>query len=120
LYNGGLSIDELFKIAVDIEGHPDNIAPAVYGGLTASIVNGEKSYCMKYNISEKLYFCALIPDFETSTCEARKLLPQEISYKDAVFNVSRVAVLLKALENGDFDIITGKWRFWYNKCCFKG
>jgi len=105
LYNGGLSKDELFKIAVDIEGHPDNIAPAVYGGLTASIVDEEKPYCMKYNISEKLYFCALIPDFETSTCEARKLLPQEISYKDAVFNVSRVAVLLKALENGDFDII---------------
>ncbi|MDW5300451.1 MAG: homoserine kinase [Sedimentibacter sp.] len=105
LYNGGLSKDELFKIAVDIEGHPDNIAPAVYGGLTASIVDDEKSYCMKYNISEKLYFCALIPDFETSTCEARKLLPQEISFKDAVFNVSRVAVLLKALENGDLDII---------------
>jgi len=105
LLNGGLSKEELFKIAVAIEGHPDNIAPAVYGGLTASIVDDEKPYCMKYNISEKLYFCALIPDFETSTCEARKLLPQEVSYKDAVFNISRVAVLLKALEDGNFDVI---------------
>ena len=105
LLNGGLSKNELFKIAVDIEGHPDNIAPAVYGGLTASIVEEEKPYCMNYSINEKLYFCALIPDFETSTCEARKLLPQEVSFKDAVFNISRVAVLLKALEQGDFDII---------------
>lgn len=105
LLNGGLPQEELFKIAVMIEGHPDNIAPAVYGGLTASIVEEEKPYCMNYSINEKLYFCALIPDFETSTCEARKLLPQEISFKDAVFNISRVAVLLKALEQGDFDII---------------
>lgn len=102
---GGLSKDELFKIAVKIEGHPDNIAPAVYGGLTASIVEGDTPYCMKYSLHEKIKFCALIPDFETSTSEARKLLPAEVSYKDAVFNVSRVAVLLKALEEGDLHII---------------
>lgn len=102
---GGLSKDELFKIAVKIEGHPDNIAPAVYGGLTASIVEGDTPYCMKYNLHEKIKFCALIPDFETSTSEARKLLPAEVSYKDAVFNVSRVAVLLKALEEGNLNII---------------
>ena len=105
LFNGNLTKDELFKIAVKIEGHPDNIAPAVYGGLTASIVEDDMPYCMKYNLNEKLKFCALIPDFETSTCEARKLLPKDVSYKDAVFNVSRVAVLLKALEEGNLQII---------------
>ncbi|MEA5095439.1 MAG: homoserine kinase [Sedimentibacter saalensis] len=105
LLHGGLSKDELFKIAVKIEGHPDNIAPAVYGGLTASLVEDDKTYCMKYNLSEKLKFCALIPDFETSTCEARKLLPQDVTFKDAVFNISRAAVLLKALEEGNFEVI---------------
>ena len=105
LLGGNLSKDELFKIAVNIEGHPDNIAPAVYGGLTASIVEDKTPYSMSYNISDKLRFCALIPDFETSTCEARKLLPENISFKDAVFNVSRTAVLLKALEEGNFHII---------------
>ena len=105
LYNGGLSKDELFEIAVMIEGHPDNIAPCVYGGLTASIVEKNKPYTMHYNINDKLKFCALIPDFETSTKEARKLLPATINFCDAVFNISRVSFLLKALEIGDINMI---------------
>lgn len=105
LLKGNLSKDELFKIAVNIEGHPDNIAPTVYGGLTASILEDGTSYCMKYNINESIKFCALIPNFETSTSEARKILPKDISFKDAVFNVSRTAVLLKALEEGNFKVI---------------
>lgn len=105
LYNGGLSKDEMFEIAVEIEGHPDNIAPCVYGGLTASIVEKEKPYSVKYKISDKLKFCALIPNFETSTNEARKLLPKKVHFSDAVFNISRVSVLLKALETGDMKMI---------------
>ncbi len=105
LLKGGLSKNELFKIAVNIEGHPDNMAPAVYGGLTASIVEEGTPYCMSYEISDKLQFCALIPDFETSTSEARKLLPEQVVFKDAVFNISRTAVLLKALEEGNTEII---------------
>lgn len=105
LYDGGLSKDELFQIAVMIEGHPDNIAPCVYGGLIASMVEGEKSYKVNYNISDKLKFCALIPNFETSTKEARKLLPKKVAFSDAVFNISRVSVLLKALEIGDMNLI---------------
>ena len=106
LFKAGLSKDELFKIAVNIEGHPDNIAPAVYGGLTASIVEDGTPYCTNYEISEKLEFCALIPDFETSTSEARKLLPKEVSFQDAVFNISRMAVLLKAMEEGNIKLIS--------------
>lgn len=105
LLNGILTKDELFKIAVKIEGHPDNIAPAVYGGLTASLVDDGVPYYTNYKINEKLLFCALIPNFETSTSEARKLLPRKISFEDAIFNVSRVAVLLKSLENGDVSLI---------------
>ncbi|NLB33253.1 MAG: homoserine kinase [Tissierellia bacterium] len=105
LYNGGMSKDELFEIAVMIEGHPDNIAPCVYGGLTASIMEKEKPYSLQYNINEKLKFCALIPNFETSTKEARKLLPKKVTFSDAVFNISRVSVLLKALEIGDLKLI---------------
>ncbi len=104
-YNGGLSNDELFKIAVMIEGHPDNISPCVYGGLTASMIENERPYAVRYNIDSELLFCALIPDFETSTDEARKILPKMIDFKDAVFNVARVAVLLKSLETGDVEMI---------------
>lgn len=106
LYHGGLSKDDLFKIAVMIEGHPDNIAPCVYGGLTASIVDNELPYTVQYDISKDLKFCALIPNFETSTKEARKILPKKVSFSDAVFNISRVSVLLKALEIGNMDLIS--------------
>lgn len=106
LLEGNLSKDELFKIAVQIEGHPDNIAPAIFGGITASIVEDGKSYYTKYKIHDRVKFCALIPNFETSTAQARKLLPSEVSFQDAIFNISRVAVLLKSLENGDFDLIS--------------
>jgi len=105
LLNGILTKDELFNIAVKIEGHPDNIAPAVYGGLTASLVDDGVPYYTNYKINEKLLFCALIPSFETSTVKARELLPRKVSFEDAIFNVSRVAVLLKSLENGDVSLI---------------
>lgn len=105
LLNGNLSKDELFKIAVEIEGHPDNIAPAVYGGLTASLVDDDVPYYVRYEISDKILFCALIPNFETSTSEARKLLPQMVSFDDAIFNISRIAALLKSFEVGDFNMI---------------
>lgn len=104
LLQGNLSRDELFKIAVEIEGHPDNVAPAVYGGLTATIVEDDV-YTVNYSISDKIKFCALIPDFETSTSEARMILPSEVSFKDAIYNVSRTAVLIKALEEGNYKLI---------------
>ena len=106
LLNGKLSEDELFKIAVKIESHPDNIAPAIFGGLTASMVDNGIPYYTKYNIHNRVKFCALIPNFETCTAQARKLLPKEVSFEDAVFNISRVAVLLKSFENGDFNLIS--------------
>lgn len=105
ILKANMTHDELFKIAVRIEGHPDNIAPAVYGGMTASIVDDGIPYYTKYKIHDSIRFCALIPNFETSTAQARKLLPKDIVFEDAIFNVSRVAVLLKSLENGDFNLI---------------
>lgn len=105
LLKAKLSRDELFKIAVKIEGHPDNIAPAVYGGLIASMVDEGIPYYTRYKIHENIKFCALIPDFETSTEKARKLLPEDVKFEDAIFNISRISILLKALENGDFSLI---------------
>ncbi|HOW23190.1 MAG TPA: homoserine kinase [Sedimentibacter sp.] len=105
LYKGRLTRDEMYELAVMLEGHPDNISPCIYGGLTASLIENEKPYAIRYDISNKLKFCALIPDFKTSTHEARKILPKTIDFQDAVFNLSRVAVLLKALETGDMEMI---------------
>lgn len=101
-----LSKEEIFKICNEIEGHPDNIAPGIYGGFTASMVEEGVPYTVSYDISQKLYFCALIPDFMLSTSEARAVLPEKVPRSDAVYNVSRVAVLLKGLEMGDKTIIS--------------
>ena len=101
----GLSKMEIFNISNEIEGHPDNISPGIFGGLTASLVNDNVPYFTKYEINKELSFCALIPDFKLSTQDARKVLPNIVLYTQAVHNVSRTAVLLKSLENGDVNLI---------------
>ena len=90
----------------DIEGHPDNLAPAIFGGLVASFVENERPYIARYSLHKSLHCTALIPDFQLSTHLARSVLPKEVPYGDAIFNVSRTAVLLRALEEGDAETIS--------------
>lgn len=100
-----LSQDDIFKLATEIEGHPDNIAPALFGGFITSIMEEENIYYNKIDIAKGLKFVAIIPDFPLSTKMAREVLPKEVSYKDAVGNVSRVSLLISALSNGRFDLL---------------
>lgn len=105
-FNGNpLSNLELLHICNEIEGHPDNLAPAIFGGLTASFQENGIPYTVNYNISDKLCFFALVPDFHLSTELARSVLPKTVDFSDAIFNMSRVAILLKSLENGDIKMI---------------
>ena len=96
-----LSKEEVLLIANGIEGHPDNVAPAIYGGLTAAVVRGEEPIVMNYPVSKDLRFTALVPDFETSTAMARSILPETIKRTDGVYTAGCLALLLKALETGD-------------------
>ena len=100
-----LTIDEVFNICNDIEGHPDNIAPALYGGLCTSIVDDGKPIAQKYTVSDDICFTALVPDFKVSTKEARAVLPKNISREDAIFNMQRIALLPYAFEHGRIDLI---------------
>ncbi len=100
-----LSIEQIFNLATHIEGHPDNIAPALFGGLIASIMEDEDIYYNKISVADGLKFIALVPDFTLSTKDARAVLPRDISYKEAVENVSRVSLLISALSNGRFDLL---------------
>lgn len=99
--NNKMTMEECLQIATELEGHPDNIAPALYGGLTASFMDGKVPHCAKYQISDRWHFTALVPDFKLSTPRARSALPRAVSIRDAVYNISRTAVTLKALEMGD-------------------
>ena len=97
------SKDELALIAAKLEGHPDNVAPAVYGGVVASIVTENKLYKIKNDLKDDLSFNVVIPDFELETSKARAVMPKEIPHKDAVFNLGRAALIVMSLANGQYE-----------------
>lgn len=101
LHKLGLSKEELLSVSTPVEGHPDNIAPSLFGGFTASAMEGGRAVTASFPVSDKLRFTALVPDFELSTERSRSVLPGEYSKADAVFNISRAVLLVKALERGD-------------------
>ncbi|GFN34933.1 homoserine kinase [Tepidimicrobium xylanilyticum] len=100
-----LSKDEILNIATEMEGHPDNIAPALYGGMVVSVMEMGKVYFDKVNVVKGMKFVALIPDFTISTKKARSVLPTAVPYDHAVYNVGRVSILISALSNGRFDLL---------------
>jgi len=105
LVGGPLDMQEILELATEIEGHPDNVAPALFGGLVISLRDQGKIIYNKMDIHAGLKFVALVPDFTLSTEEARSVLPEEISYQDAINNISRVSLLLSALANGKFGLL---------------
>ncbi len=102
---GVLTSEEILELATDVEGHPDNVAPALLGGMTVAIKEDNNVFYSKINISDGLKFYTFIPDFRLSTEESRSVLPKQIDYKDGVFNVGRVSLLITALTNGEFNLL---------------
>lgn len=103
--NNKLTNDELLNICCEIEGHPDNVAPAVLGGLVASFKDDNGYHSISYPVSNKLKFFAVIPPFELSTHMAREVLPKALEYKDIVNNLSRIIHLPKAFNDGDVKLL---------------
>lgn len=103
----GREIDrtEILKYASEIEGHPDNVAPCIMGGLVASTFVEDEVISLKVPIKNDYKLLGLIPNLEISTQESRKVLPTTISLRDGVFNSSRVAILLTALVTGQDENI---------------
>ena len=105
LFGVPLSKEELFNLTARMEGHPDNAAAAVYGGLRAAIIQEGKAHSLPLTLHPSLRFLALVPDFSLSTHKARGVLPETVTREDAVFNLSRTAFLVRALEMGDGEAI---------------
>jgi len=95
--------EELLQLAVSIEGHPDNVAPAIYGGLQMGLYsNFEKRWMTsRVQLPHGLIFVIFIPGFTGKTTELRKCVPKEFSAADCVFNMSRIAWLVNALLTND-------------------
>lgn len=103
LHHLQLSTQEMLKICVEIEGHPDNVAPCLLGGFVISLLDKNSIYTQKLEVHSKFVFSVLIPDFEVKTSEARKVLPKNISLQDGVFTLSRAVLLCFALQKGEED-----------------
>ena len=100
-----LSTQGLLNITNAMEGHPDNLAPAFYGGLTASMVDNGLPVTVSFPLHPGWEFLALIPDFNLPTSLARSVLPEQVSRADAIYNISHGAMVLKALELGDEKLL---------------
>lgn len=92
---------EILKIAAKMEGHPDNVAPTIFGNAVASILKEDQVYVEKFEISNNFKFLAIISDFKLPTKEARDVLPRTYSKEDAVFNLSRLSMVILSLISGD-------------------
>ena len=92
-----LSEEDLLRYATELEGHPDNVAPALFGGLTIAWTNTEGPRFKRLTVHRGVAPLVLVPDFTMSTELARSLQPAQVPHADAVFNVSRSALLVAAL-----------------------
>lgn len=98
--------EELVAMATRVEGHPDNVAPAILGAAVCSFTpDGRLPRCLRYNVSDRLRFVTVIPPYEVHTSEARKVVPQEVLLSTAVWQMGRVAGLTRGLETGDASLI---------------
>ena len=102
-----LNTQELLTLATSIEGHPDNVAPALLGGLTSSVFEDGVVYSVKRDVDESLCFAAIVPDYKLLTEAARAALPKEVTHKDAVYNLSRAALIPAAFCEGRHDLMPG-------------
>lgn len=101
----GMSRADLLDVATEIEGHPDNVSPCLYGGFTVSAVAGGRVTCVRSEPTEELKAVVVVPDFQLKTKAARNALPSEVSHEDATFNVGRACVVTAAMMQGDLDAL---------------
>lgn len=100
--------EEILKLAIETEGHPDNVAPAMLGGLVASIVYEERVISLKLPAQANrapIHVTVVLPDFDFPTQQARAILPRQVERKDAIYNISRAVLVTEALRTGDLDLL---------------
>lgn len=105
ILNNRFSKNELLDMATEIEGHPDNVAPALLGGMVVAAVEEKKTFFDKIKVHNGLKFITIVPNFRLSTEKARGVLPASLSMKDGVYNVSRAALMVSCLSSGKFEVI---------------
>lgn len=109
------SRDEILNLAAEMEGHSDNVAPALFGGLVVSTVENGRVFAHKINVETDhnplgyvgfpFHITVVLPEFHISTQQARNVLPEYIPMKDAAHNISRAMLVTEAFRNGDLELL---------------
>jgi len=101
--NIDINKDDIFQISASMEGHPDNVGPAIFGGITIGYNDDNDWYISPVKYSKNLKIISFVSDQKILTKESRKGLPDGISREDSVYNISRSALLINSLSNNNFD-----------------
>ena len=99
------SREEILNFASEMEGHPDNVAPALLGGLVVAIINEGQVIARQIPIGMDMCITIVLPDFYLPTKQARAALPKRISMKNAVHNISRAVLVTEAFRTGDLSLL---------------
>jgi homoserine kinase len=101
----GKPLDRLsiFRLCAELEGHPDNAAPSSFGGFTVARAEN----LQRFEVSPRLKFVLLIPNFEVRTAQARKILPAKISHTAAVENTNNACAITAAFASRDYENLRG-------------
>ena len=105
-----LSTRELMELAIDLEGHPDNVVPALLGNCQLSVGQPRNWEICQIPWHSQIIPVVAIPNFELSTEEARTILPKTLPREDAIFNIARMGLLIRALETGNGTWLTQAMR----------
>ncbi|WP_068499995.1 homoserine kinase [Paenibacillus kribbensis] len=105
LIGSPLSDSKLFDMASAIEKHPDNVGASLFGGIITAVWNGKHAKHLRIEPDANLEVMVVIPEFQLSTSKAREVLPEHVSLKDAVYNVSHASMLVAALASGRTELI---------------
>ncbi len=102
----GIDAREALRHALAIEGHPDNVAPAIMGGLVSAFTTEEGELeTVETAVDERWRFCVLAPSYEVRTEDARRVLPKDVPRETAIWQMARCLVLPRALETGDGELL---------------
>jgi homoserine kinase len=117
LLGSPINNEEILNLAVEIEGHPDNVAPALLGGLVVSTMEKDRVFSQKISISANfksaqgkhpespLHLTVAFPELNLPTKQARAVLPDQVPMKDAVQNISRAVLMTEAFRTGNLDLL---------------
>lgn len=100
-----LTYNEIIHLAAKMEGHPDNVGPALFGGFCVSLTDGDTTIVKSTKIKNHIKFAVTVPDFFVATKKSRGVLPSRVDFRDAVYNIGHASMLQAALLTGDMKAL---------------